>query len=40
METPIQPRATCPLSLSAAMTSLATSDGIAKPMPTEPPEGE
>ena len=38
--TPIQPRVTAPLSLSCAMTDFTVSAGIAKAMPTEPPEGE
>ena len=38
--TPIQPRVTVPLSLSWATTVFTVSAGIAKAMPTEPPEGE
>ena len=38
--TPSQPRVTCPLSLSCATTLFAVFDGTAKPIPTEPPEGE
>jgi hypothetical protein len=37
--TPAQPRVTYPLSLSCAVTILAVVVGMAKPMPTEPPEG-
>ena len=37
---PIHPRATDPLLFKDAITSLATSDGMAKPMPTLPPDGE
>ena len=40
MCTPIQPRWTMPLSLSWATTDFTVSAGMAKPMPTEPPEGE
>jgi hypothetical protein len=38
--TPIQPRSTVPPSRSAAMTVLVVSEGMAKAMPTLPPEGE
>ena len=38
--TPIQPRVTFPPFSSCAITVLTVSDGIAKPIPTEPPEGE
>ena len=38
--TPIQPRVTVPLSLSWATTELTVLAGMAKAMPTEPPEGE
>ena len=38
--TPIQPRVTVPLSLSWATTVFTVSEGIAKAMPTEPPDGE
>ena len=38
--TPIQPRVTLPLSLSCATTFLTDSAGMAKPMPTLPPDGE
>ena len=40
MRTPSQPRRTVPPSFSWRMTLEARADGIAKPMPTEPPEGE
>ena len=38
--TPIQPRVTEPCSLSWVTTLLTVSAGIAKAMPTEPPDGE
>ena len=38
--TPIQPRSTSPLSLSWATTVLTVLAGMAKPMPTDPPDGE
>ena len=38
--TPIQPRVTLPLSRSCATTLLTVSAGMAKAMPTEPPDGE
>ena len=38
--TPIQPRVTEPLSLSWATTLFTVSAGMAKAMPTEPPDGE
>src|SRR5437763_85072 len=37
---PSQPRVTAPLSLRLVITSLAVEAGMAKPMPTLPPEGE
>ena len=40
MRTPIQPRRVSPYLRSWAMTSRARLEGIEKPMPTEPPEGE
>jgi len=39
MRTPSQPRLVRPNSLSWATTVLAMFDGMAKPMPTEPPDG-
>ena len=38
--TPIQPRLTLPVSLSCATTDFTVSAGMAKAMPTEPPDGE
>ena len=38
--TPSQPRSTWPVARSWAITGWAAFDGIAKPMPTEPPLGE
>ena len=38
--TPIQPRVTLPLSLSWATTDFTVGAGIAKAMPTDPPDGE
>ena len=38
--TPIQPRVTLPLSLSWATTVFTVSAGMAKAMPTLPPDGE
>ena len=38
--TPIQPRVTWPFAFRSATTRCTVSAGMAKPMPTEPPEGE
>jgi hypothetical protein len=38
--TPIQPRLTLPVSLSCATTDFTVPAGMAKAMPTEPPDGE
>ena len=38
--TPSTPRLTAPVATSWRMTSTARLDGIAKPMPTLPPDGE
>jgi hypothetical protein len=38
--TPSQPRSTWPLDSSSSTMLSAISDGMAKPMPTEPPVGE
>ena len=40
MRTPSQPRRVSPNSTSCATTPVASSEGIEKPMPIEPPEGE
>jgi hypothetical protein len=40
MFTPTQPRRTRPPSRSCATTFFARFDGMEKPMPIEPPEGE
>mmetsp|Transcript_23065 Transcript_23065/g.58251 ORF Transcript_23065/g.58251 Transcript_23065/m.58251 type:complete len:232 (-) Transcript_23065:699-1394(-) len=40
MATPSQPRETLPSLIRDLVTSLASSAGIAKPIPTEPPVGE
>src|SRR5260370_20838569 len=40
MRAPIQPRSTLPLTLNCSMMGRAKDDGMAKPMPIEPPEGE
>ena len=40
MRTPSQPRRTSPNSRSCKTIVFARSEGIAKPMPIEPPEGE
>ncbi len=40
IDTPSQPRATRPFSLSSAITFFAVFDGMANPMPTLPPLGE
>src|SRR5882672_517177 len=40
MRAPIQPRSTLPLILNCSMMGRAKDDGMAKPMPIEPPEGE
>ena len=40
MRTPSQPRFAFPKSRNCATTVFAMLDGIEKPMPIEPPEGE
>ena len=40
MRTPSQPRLVLPYLISWATTPLARFEGMAKPIPTEPPEGE
>ena len=40
MRTPSQPRRVWPNSSSWATTVRASAEGMAKPIPTEPPEGE
>src|SRR5438445_10307970 len=40
MRAPIQPRSTFPVALNCSMMGRAKDDGMAKPIPIEPPEGE
>src|SRR6266404_4297863 len=40
MRTPTQPRSTLPFFCNCSMTGRASDEGMAKPMPIEPPDGE